>query len=53
MKKDSEFCTKCSLYGRVADAPTTVKEDCLYHLDPDLDNNGNIIDTPPCEREGK
>lgn len=40
-------CVKCEYFGRVADAPETVKKDCMWHWLKDEDEG----DTPPCEEE--
>lgn len=42
----SKECEKCFYYGRAADAPETVEEDCMYM--PGEDDDGDW--TPPCKR---
>ena len=51
MDINSKDCENCVYYGRVGDAPKSVKKDCMYLIAPDEDETGRIIDVPPCERD--
>lgn len=44
-------CEKCCYFGRAADAPETVEEDCMYIPSEEEDAEGYVDYTPPCERK--
>ena len=48
--KNKKDCENCFYYGRMSDAPESVKKDCMYAMDHDEDEEGFIINEPPCER---
>lgn len=47
-----EKCSSCTFYGRPGDAPESAPLDCLYKpTEDDVDDEGFVIQEPPCERE--
>lgn len=49
--EQEKVCEQCYYYGRPADAPETVEEQCMYMPDEDdVDEEGDTIYVPPCMR---
>lgn len=49
MMDNENKCANCIYFGRAADAPETVENDCLWSRYKDADES----DEPPCTEKGK
>lgn len=47
----SKDCENCYYFRTFGDTHDNIPKDCTYELEPDYDEEGYIIDAPPCERD--
>lgn len=51
MDISSKDCKNCYYFRVFGDTHDNISKDCTYELEPDEDEEGFIINEPPCERD--
>ena len=51
MDINNKQCETCYYYRIFGDESYNLPKVCTYELEPDYDEEGFIIDAPPCERD--